>query len=215
MLHLKVIENRTCTGVDGKDTCCLGFSLNRTTGNCEKCSIGFYGKGCLQKCIYPFFGEDCQHVCHCPKDDCHFSHGCLPRAETVSYQKISSSLIYSTKISISTSTVSTAGITKETEWQAMYQSLNREAVDTQSTTYPEQRRFNVNSVYLSPVFNRSESSETPHGSRENDMRLQINEVLQEISIDSQGYDSSITEIEPNFLNDGVNHIYVEIAEDNT
>lgn len=75
--------------------------------------------------------------------------------------------------------------------------------------------FNVNSVYLSPVFNRSESSETPHGSRENDMRLQINEVLQEISIDSQGYDSSITEIEPNFLNDGVNHIYVEIAEDNT
>lgn len=140
--------------VDGKDTCCLGFSLNRTTGNCEskctvyyillssnwydktnfhyfrhryintsslriiilcrscsyciwtkcinkfifvryilhffvECSIGFYGKGCLQKCIYPFFGEDCQYVCHCPKDDCHFSHGCLPRAETVSYQKIS------------------------------------------------------------------------------------------------------------------------------
>lgn len=104
---------------------------------------------------------------------------------------------------------------KETEWQAMYQSLNREAVDTQSATYPEQRRFNVNSVYLSPVFSRNESIETPHGSRENDMRLQINEVLQEISIDSQGYNSSITENEPNFLNDQVNHIYVEIAEDNT
>lgn len=26
--------------VDGKDTCCLGFSLNRTTGNCEsKCTV--------------------------------------------------------------------------------------------------------------------------------------------------------------------------------
>lgn len=86
---------------------------------------------------------------------------------------------------------------------------------TQSETYPEQRRFNVNSVYLSPVFSRSESSETPQGSRGNDMRLQINVVLQDISIDSQGYDSSNTEIEPNFLNDRVNHIYVEIAEDNT
>lgn len=103
---------------------------------------------------------------------------------------------------------------KENEWQE-YQSLNREAVESQSTTYPEQRRFNVNSVYLSPVFSRNESSETPHGLRENDMRLQINEGLQEISIDGQGYDSSITEIEPHILTDRADHIYVEITEDNT
>lgn len=70
-------------------------------------------------------------------------------------------------------------------------------------------------MYLSPIFSRNESSETPHGLRENDMRLQINEGLQQTSIYGQGYDSSIIEIEPHILTDRADHIYVEITEDNT
>lgn len=87
--------------IDGEE-CCFGFALNRTTGECEKCSIGYYGTDCATKCIYPTYGEDCQSRCQCSNETCHFSRGCLPNDGTVvEYQELGSTKKYLENIGIS------------------------------------------------------------------------------------------------------------------
>lgn len=50
-------------------------------------------KRCMKECVLdlylaliiemhkPFLWKTSKYVCQCPKDDCRFSHECLPRAE--------------------------------------------------------------------------------------------------------------------------------------
>nr|XP_022294803.1 multiple epidermal growth factor-like domains protein 10 [Crassostrea virginica] len=68
-------KNQKCSWERGVE-CCTGYSLNKHTGECEKCPKGYFGD-CSKQCIPPTYGEDCQHLCNCTDgDDCHFANGC-------------------------------------------------------------------------------------------------------------------------------------------
>nr|XP_022289432.1 scavenger receptor class F member 2-like [Crassostrea virginica] len=56
--------------------CCEGYEFNNTSGKCEECRVGFYGKYCTVACPFPSYGRDCQDICNCPIDDCNFVMGC-------------------------------------------------------------------------------------------------------------------------------------------
>lgn len=81
LFFLRCTENRICSGTHGFD-CCYGFSLNKMTGICEECSIGYHGHNCAMKCRPPTYGKGCQTICNCSVEDCHFAHGCIEKLET-------------------------------------------------------------------------------------------------------------------------------------
>lgn len=71
--------------------CCDGYLLNQTTGQCQRCPLGYFLNNCSKKCSPPNYGEECQYVCRCPYQDCHFATGCPQRLETFTvYQHLSS-----------------------------------------------------------------------------------------------------------------------------
>nr|XP_034321958.1 uncharacterized protein LOC117688233 [Crassostrea gigas] len=71
----RLTQNRSCFGINGW-ACCDGYFLNQTTGQCQKCPLGYYLNNCLTKCSAPTYGEGCQSVCQCPIVSCHFATGC-------------------------------------------------------------------------------------------------------------------------------------------
>ncbi|XP_052695956.1 uncharacterized protein LOC128174436 [Crassostrea angulata] len=71
----RFIQTRSCFGINGW-VCCDGYLLNQTTGQCQKCPLGYYLKNCLTKCSAPTYGEECQSTCQCPDVYCHFATGC-------------------------------------------------------------------------------------------------------------------------------------------
>lgn len=64
--------------------------LNQTSGQCQKCPIGYYLKNCSKECSPPSYGENCQSICTCPNEDCHFATGCLQHMDTVASYRLSS-----------------------------------------------------------------------------------------------------------------------------
>lgn len=67
----------------GKDICCSGYKLNKTTQQCEKCPLGYTGMGCVYKCLYPFYGDGCFMNCDCSAEMCDFMSGCKYISTTV------------------------------------------------------------------------------------------------------------------------------------
>ncbi|XP_078327234.1 uncharacterized protein LOC111102421 isoform X2 [Crassostrea virginica] len=68
-------ENQRCSWERGVE-CCTGYSLNKHTGECEKCPKGYFGD-CSKQCVPPTYGEDCQSLCNCTDGYyCHFAYGC-------------------------------------------------------------------------------------------------------------------------------------------
>lgn len=99
---------------------------------------------------------------------------------------------------------------KEKELQGQYQSLRFEIVEPPITTFQEpQGQDNGDSVYISPVFSRSDAPEGNNTGIENDG------MSREITVGGQrlGHDPSLIEAVLNrSQRDETNHVYIEITD---
>lgn len=103
---------------------------------------------------------------------------------------------------------------QENKTQAQYKSLNFDPVEQHSLVHPEpQSRLttNADSMYLSPVFSRNESSVQRRSSKNDD-------VLQETTLNGQetGLETFKLQNEQNLSKeDAQGNVYMEINEDST
>lgn len=106
-----------------------------------------------------------------------------------------------------------AGGMKESDWKTQYKSLSFGTVKPECSLSQEpQEHDNVDSTYLSPVFNRTGSSER---SLDEIARLQKNEILPENLLDRQNIFLE-TQNETNDTQTKVQTpVYIEITEENT
>ncbi|XP_062594950.1 uncharacterized protein LOC134256310 [Saccostrea cucullata] len=118
----------TCLGTVGGSVCCAGYTLNISTGKCEKCPLGFYGEKCTQKCPVPSYGEDCQYVCSCDFHLCDFVIGCISITASSISTEISTARVHTYKL--------ITNLTSGKSSASLHTSISQnEKKETFSTTY--------------------------------------------------------------------------------
>lgn len=101
---------------------------------------------------------------------------------------------------------------KERELQGRYQSLSFDLVEPQITTF--QGQDNADSVYISPVFSRSERIEI-YGSQGNNTGQENDAMSREFTVGGQrlSHDPFLVEDASNrSQSDETNHVYIEITD---